>query len=88
MIDLSKYVANQEDLEFLEEIRSALSADFLNEVHLLYKDKHLSIEPTEGRIIVFYLGQSYEFETIDEVFLNFFLDGKPFIEKVSELDYE
>ena len=85
---VSDFVKNKEDLDFLEEIRLALSDNYLNEVHLVYKEKYLAIEPINSKIVVFFEGEEHVFDNVDEVFFNFVLDGKSFIERVAEIDYE
>ena len=88
MIDLKKYNLDEDTLRFLEEIRLALSEDYQNEVELLYKGKYFSLEPINGKVAVFGFDKKLEFDTIDELFLSFMIDGKPFIEQIADIEYE
>ena len=86
-MDISDFVKDNEDLVFLNEISLALSDSFLNEVHLVYKGKRIYIEPIRTNIVVFFEGKEEKFNNVNELFFNFILDGKPFIERVSDIDY-
>ena len=87
MIDYLGYQLSVEDKDFLDEIRCALSNEYLNEVHLSYKGINFSIEPVMGKVVVFLRDEKQEFNCVEEVFLNFKINGKPFIEVVSDIDY-
>ena len=87
MINLSEYLQDEDCISFLDEIRLALSEDYLNEVYLSYKGKTLSIEPVDGKVVVFYGDTRSEFENVDELFLHFILDGKTFIEQIKNIEY-
>ena len=89
MIDLMNFVHDKDDLLFLRNIKEATGIDSLSEVRLIYKgNKHFSIEPLNGKIVVFGFGERMIYETIEELFFNFMLDGKPFIEQLSEIEFE
>ena len=88
MIDLKKYVNNEEDLNFLKEIAYALSPDCLSEVELSFKGRKIfSIEPVDSKYVVFGLGEPIEFEKIEDVFMKLTIEGKTFIEQVDDIDY-
>lgn len=88
MIDLKKYNFEEDDLHFLQEIRRALSKDYQNEVELLYKGKYFSLEPINGKVVVFGFGENLVFDSVDDLFLSFMIDGKPFIEQLDNIEYE
>lgn len=88
MIDLTKYVKNQEDLKFLEDIRTELE-DLHSSVNLICGGFGFQLDPFCDGVEVWHKGQKLgKYKSVDDLFFNFLLDGKPFIEKVSELDYE
>ena len=88
MIDYDKFLRHKDDKSLLEYICLALSDEYLNEVHLIYKKSLISIEPVDSKVAVFYNGSKATYNNVEELFLQFFLDGKPFIERISEIDYE
>lgn len=65
-----------------------MSVDYLNEVHLRYKGKYFSIEPVEGKVVVFALGQRQEFDSVDDMLENCIIDGKPFMEALKDVESE
>lgn len=88
MIDCKKYNLSADSLELLNYIYSALSPNYLNEIHLCYRNKPFSIEPVNGKIVVLGFDKPVYFSTVDSLLLNFFIDGKAFIECLNEVDYD
>ena len=89
MIDYSKYNISEDDLEFLENIKEALGENCRNEVFLRYKDFLFMFEPYGDDVGVFSGDKSLgKYKNIEDLFLNFMVDGKPFIERVEDIYYE
>ena len=89
MIDLKSFLNDVKQIEFLETIIEDLSLDSQSEVFLKYKDFYFLLEPHGEKVEVCSNGQTLgEYKTIDDLLLNFFIDGKPFIERISELEYD
>ena len=88
MIDLREYVKDSDELEYLEELRACEKC--FTETSFDYKGREFIIEPHGERICVYenVEGSSeYFYQDMDDFFLNFRLDGKPFIECVSEIAF-
>ena len=77
----------KDNLSFLSDIRRALGPDCLMEVCLRYNDIVFSIEPVEDYFLVFGLGEQMRFSTVDDVFTGLKIQGKPFLDCLSILDY-
>ena len=89
MINLNEYIQDEEEILFLEEIRLALSEDYQNEVLLKYKDIPLLLEPHGKEVQVWSKEKQLGvYETVDDMLLKLVLDGKAFIERIAEIDYE
>ncbi len=88
MNNYSKFLTTEYEKSLFNYISLALSDEYLNEIHLLYNKKLISIEPVNSTIVVFYDGNKCEYKSIDDLFLKFILDKKPFISRIGELDYE
>ena len=88
MNNYSKFLKTEYEISLYKDICLALSDEYLNEIHLFYNKKLISIEPVNSNIVVIYEGNKRIYKNIDEVFLRFMLDGKPFIERISEVEYE
>ena len=88
MIDLSKYNLTETEMLFLEDLRIDLENSQVP-VELKCGDYSFLIEPGNGGAEVWRFGVMIgEFKTIDDLLLNFFIDGKPFIERIPELEYD
>ena len=80
---------NKEDLQFLLDIKTSLDTDSQCEVFLKYKDIYILLEPHGPNIVVYVNGKEIaKYLTFDEMIYQFILDGKPFIERISEIEYE
>ena len=87
-LDFKKYVKNEESLDFIQSLYEELTIE-QSPVRLSCLGYGFQIDPCGGGAEVWHLGQMVGlFNTIDDLFLRFQIDGKPFIERVSELDYE
>lgn len=86
MTDLSEYIKDKDNLEFLEEIREALGPNSLTEIALSYKGKKFSIEPANCKYYVFGFGEPIAFDTVDDVFFKLLFEGKPFIDCLDDID--
>ncbi len=82
-------IKNKEDLDFLLEIKGTLDIDSQREVFLQYKDTYIMLEPHGEEIAVKINGSiAGNFSNFEKMLTEFILDGKPFIERISEIDYE
>ena len=87
MIDLSKYIEDVEDLNFLESIIEILSGQ--SDVMLKYGDFSFKLEAYGEKVEVWSFGEKMAaFDNVDSFLEGFLLDGKPFIECISEVDFD
>ena len=82
MIDLSKYIQDVEDIEFVEYIFTCLEEHY--SIDLTYKNNIIHIDYGNPEIYV----DGNKFDDYDEFLLEFILDGKPFISCISEVDFD
>ena len=82
-------IKNKEDLDFLLEIKGMLDVSSQKEVFLQYKDTFIMLEPHGEEIAVKINGLEVSmFSNFEKMLTEFILDGKPFVERISEIDYE
>ena len=82
-------IKNKEDLDFLLDIKGTLDIDSQREVFLQYKDTYIMLEPHGEEIAVKINGLEVSmFSNFEKMLTEFILDGKPFVERISEIDYE
>ena len=78
MIDLTMYNLNDEDLEFIFNIKSDIENQ--NEIDLVYKDYKFRIEPSGDELtIVDIEGDKGSYIGFDDLFENFKIDDVPLI---------
>ena len=88
MIDFSQYNLSNDDIEFLEYLREELEISQAP-VDLKCGDYSFHIDPGSGGAQIWRYGEMIgDFKTIDDLFLNFKIDGKSFIERISEIEYD
>ena len=88
-MDFTKYTTDKDELEFLGNIHIAVGIDSQSEVFLKYKDFPFFLEPHGRKIEVYSRGECLGiYQDIDDLFLNFMIDGKPFIERIADIDYD
>ena len=89
MIKLEEYLKDEDDIQFVKDIRDATGEDSQCEVFIRYKNLPLLLEPHGAEINVYthsvLLGS---FETFDKMLLNFKLDGKAFIDCIPDVEYD
>lgn len=89
MIDLKKIVKDEKDLQLLEEICEDVGLNSQSEVFLKYKSFYFFLEPHGEEIEVFSDKNSIGvYKNFDDFLLNFKIDGKSFIELISEIEYD
>ena len=87
MIDLAKYNFNDEDLEFISDIKADIENQ--NEIDLIYKDYRFCIEPSGDELtIVDIEGDKGTYFGFDDLFENFKIDDVSLIELVHDLDFD
>ena len=89
MIDLYKYNLTKEDLTFLEDLICDI-VDSQMSVTLIFDNKYsFQIDPCGNEFEVWRLGKKINtFKDLDDLLYNFILDGKPFIEQLSQIVYD
>ena len=86
MIDLTKYNLNDDDIEFVKDIKQDIKNQ--NEIILEYMGKSFVLEPHGNAVQVYAYGEILgNYESIDDLFLNHKIDGKSLIELVKNLEY-
>lgn len=88
MIDLKKYNLNENDIEFISQLKNDCIT-CQNEVTLTYNGKSFVLEPRGNAVHVYAYGKDLgDYESFDDLLLNHKIDGKALIELVSKLDYD
>ena len=88
MIDLLNYVKNESDKQFLRDLLNDLKLSQMP-VNLVCGNYSFYVDPCGSGAEVWHLGEMVgKFETIEDLFFKFYIDGKPFIEQLSEIEYE
>ena len=88
MIDIKRFNLSKNDIEFLTNLKTQLSVSQIP-VELKCGKNSFLVEPGNGGVEVWQFGGVIEsFKTVDDFFLNFLIDGKPFIERISEIEYD
>lgn len=86
MIDLTKYNFDSKSSELVSDIIKGLNNQ--NEIDLCCKNYFFSIEPANGKFVIFDAeGKKGEYDELGDLFENFKIDGLPLVELVSELDF-
>ncbi len=87
-IDFKKYTNNQGKLDFLESTKDYLEGG----IWLSFKcgEYRFHADPFGFHSVKIYVeGEEIaSFDTIEDFFLKFMIDGKPFIERIEEIDYD
>ena len=74
---------------FLEDIRLAVGVDSQVEVFLKYRNFPFVLEPHGERIDVFSKGEILgSYENFDDMAKSFMIDGKSFLERITDIEYD
>ncbi len=87
MIDIKKYLTDENDIQFIKDLYDCVEGQ--NEIPLSYKDNVFMFCPT-GKAVYIHGFEGIEntlYDTLDDMLLNFMLDGKPFIEQIDYIDF-
>lgn len=86
MLDLTRYNLDDDDIEFVEDMKEDIENQ--NEIILAYQGKSFVLEPRGEAVHVYAYGEVLGYyENFDDLLLNHKIDGKPLIELVKDLDY-
>ena len=86
MLDLTKYNLDDDDIEFVKDMKEDIENQ--NEIILAYQGKTFVLEPSGVAVHVYAYGEDLgDYESFDDLLLNHKIDGKPLIELVKELEY-
>ncbi len=78
---------NEEDATFLADLREGIINQ--NELELNFHGFRFGIEPSGESVSVWGKDELLaEYNSFDDMLENFLLDGKPFIEQLSEIEYD
>ena len=88
MIDLTKYNFDDDDIMFLIQTED-WCINGQSEIILDYKGKTFVLEPSGKTVQVVEVADKVagEYESFDDLLLNYKIDGKPLIELVKDLEY-
>ena len=86
MVDYSKYNLSEDSLQFIKDLHDIEEGQSF--IDLIYKNTlPFDIEMMGGQVYVFFSDENFfTFDTMDDMILNFKLDGKPFIECIDDID--
>ena len=88
MLDFKKHTKDEGDLIFLNDLRIALEKSQVS-VALTCNGYSFQIDPCGGGAEIWHFGTRIEkYDSIEDVFLKFMIDGKPFIERIADIDYD
>lgn len=87
MLDLTKYNLDNDDIEFVSDMREDIENQ--NEIILEYKGKSFVLEPSGKTVQVVETAEQVaeKYDDFDDLLLNYKIDGKPLIELVKYLEY-
>lgn len=87
MLDLTKYDLDDDDIEFVNDLREDIKNQ--NEIILEYKGKSFVLEPYGKAVQVVVAVDTIvgDYKSFDDLLLNYTIDGKPLIELVKDLEY-
>lgn len=86
MLDFTKYTQVPDEIQFLQDIyNDCKNGGVMIELYTS-RDDYIIIIPADNNIIRAYINEDdeYIYNSVDELFLNFKLYGKPFIESAGE----
>lgn len=88
MIDFTKYNLGQEDIDFILQIEDRCIND-QNEIILEYKDISFVLEPHGKAVQVVVAVDTVvgNYDSFDELLLNYKINGKSLIELVKDIEY-
>ena len=87
LVDFLSYIKNETDRQFFIELYEDLKVSQIP-LNLEYSNYGFQIDPGGNGAEVWHLGEMVgKFETMEDLFFNFKLDGKPLIERLSEIEY-
>lgn len=87
MINYSQFIQDKEDLEFLLNLRITLVED-QSPVELICNGYGFQIDPGAGGAEIWHLGEKVaKYTSVDDLFFNFKIKGKSFIEQIADIDY-
>lgn len=82
---MKKYLINKENRALLKEIEECLTLS-VDEIGLNYDEITIEFEPVDGKICAFdEFGNREVFDNCDELFKNYKVRGKPFIETLDNI---
>lgn len=88
MIDLLNCVKNEKDKQFLRDLLNDLKLSQMP-VNLVCGNYGFQVDPCGLGAEVWHLGEMVgKFETIEDLFFYFQIDGKTFIDQLSKIEYE
>ncbi len=89
MIDYKKYFLTEDDISLLEDVKYTVFEEQL-QLSLSCGDYSFLLEPVGFSGVQVWRNNEKiaEYSTFDELLLNFKIDGKPFIERVQDIEYE
>lgn len=87
MLNIDKYNVSGDDLEFLTDLTTHLEENQMS-LNLKFNDFSFQIDPCGKYYEVWNCGVLLgKYTSLDDLFLNFKLDNKPFIEQISKIEY-
>ena len=88
MLDFAKYNLDNDDIEFLIQTENWCIGG-QSEIILEYKGRTFVLEPSGKSLQVVEVAEEVagEYESFDDLLLNYKIDGKPLIELVKDLEY-
>ncbi len=88
MIELDKYLSDEDDIDFVKDLYDCVAGQ--NEIDLSYEEDFIFTFCPSGEVVFIYddtPDNPKRFENLDDMLLNYLLDGKPFIEQIEKIDY-
>ena len=87
VIDYDEYFLDEDDIDFLEELREIFEEEQSPQA-LVCGNSVFLVEPVEDGVEIWMDDTMVaKYNSVDEMFLHFQIDEKPFIERITEIDY-
>ncbi len=87
MIDLTKYVNNEDGLEFLKDLYDMVGSQ--TEFTFLWGDNSFLVEQYGEEVEIWHCGDRVaRYHSLEDMFLKFKRNGMPFIECIDDIDFD
>lgn len=88
MIDYEKYNISEDDQEFIQDMRDAVAPDSQTPMNLQCGDYGFHVDIVHFELEIWHNSVKVaQYKSVDEMLLNFEVNGKPLIEQIADMDW-